>query len=88
MNTEIFTVYDSAARRYLEPFCAETIETAIRMFRALVEKEGHSFNRWPQDYTLFHIGKFDSENGVLIALDTPHSLGVAITFVPRQLEAV
>jgi len=77
----LFTVYDSAARRYLDPFCAETIEVAIRMFRALVNKPEHMFARFPEDYTLFHVGSFDPESGLLVPLVAPHSLGVAITFV-------
>lgn len=83
MNEEIFTVYDSAARRYLQPFVAETVEVAIRMFRALVSKPEHQFARFPEDYTLFHIGSFDAETGTVKALGTPHSLGVAVTFLPR-----
>lgn len=88
MNVELFTVYDSAARRYLEPFGAETIEVALRMFRQLVNREGHGFAKFPEDYTLFHVGRFDAETGLLIPLATPHSLGVAVTFLHRpQLEA-
>jgi len=79
-----FTVYDSAARRYLEPFFAETVEVACRMFRSLVNKEGHQFNRFPEDYTLFHIGEYDAELGELTAM-TPHSLGVALTYVARPV---
>lgn len=87
MNMQIFTVYDSAARRYLEPFCAEAVDVAIRMFRTLVNKDGHQFARYPEDYVLFHIGAFDGETGLLEAFVAPHSLGVALTFVTHTLEA-
>lgn len=91
MKTEVFTVYDSAARLYLEPFFAETVEVALRMFRVLVNKEGHSFNRWPQDYVLFHVGSYNAEVGELFPM-TPHSIAVGITCVeskvsPLALEA-
>lgn len=76
----VFTVFDSAARRFLEPFCADTPEVACRMFRTLVNREGHQFNRFPEDYTLFQIGEFDGELGTLKSLSAPHPLGVAITF--------
>jgi len=79
---KVFTVYDSAARKYLEPFFAETVEVACRMFRALVNKDGHQFNRFPEDYTLFHIGSYNDDEGQLSAI-TPHSLGVALTYVSR-----
>lgn len=84
MRQQVFTVYDSAAMAYLEPFFAPTIEFAIRSFREIVNKEGHQFNRFPEDYTLFHIGEFDEMKGELVPCD-PRSLGVAITFVQKPL---
>lgn len=84
METNVFTVYDSAAGLYLEPFHAPSIEFAVRGFREAVNKPDHQFNKFPEDYTLFHIGTFDPQSGVLNPL-TPRSLGVAITFI-RRLE--
>lgn len=78
---EAFCVYDSAAELYLEPFFAPTIEVAIRGFREAVMKEGHQFNKFPADYTLFHIGSFSGSTG-MFTVGTPHSLGVALTFLP------
>lgn len=83
MNEEMFTVYDSAARKFLQPFFADTVEVAIRMFRTLVGKPEHQFARYPEDYTLFHIGSFDADSGLVVSFDTPHSLGVALSFVAR-----
>lgn len=85
MNAEVFTVYDSAARRYLEPFFAPTVEVALRMFRTLANKEGHLFAEYPADYVLFHIGSFDGESGMVSSLVAPHSLGVAIMFTDGRV---
>lgn len=79
MHTNLFTVYDSAAARYLDPFVAPTIEYAIREFRKIVNQEGHQMNMYPEDYTLFHIGEFNPEDALLTILG-PTSLGVGITF--------
>ncbi len=79
MEKHLFTVYDSAAGLYLDPFVAPSIEFAIREFRNIVNKEGHQFNLYPEDYTLFHIGKFHPEGGKITPLYLT-SLGVAITF--------
>lgn len=80
MTELAFTVYDSAAKAFLEPFFAPTIESAMRSFREVVNREGHQFNRFPEDYTLFHCGEFSQETGRFTAI-TPHSLGVALTFL-------
>lgn len=83
MEIQMFTVYDSAAGAYLEPFFAPTLEFAMRGFREAVNKPGHQFARFPEDYTLFHVGSFDPQSGVVDPM-VPHSLGVAVTFVDRQ----
>lgn len=89
MKEEVFSVYDSAARRYLQPFFAETVEVACRMMRALVNKPEHQFNRFPEDYVLFHLGTWDGETGTLSPLSAPASCGVAVTFIDRpRLEGV
>lgn len=88
MTTNLFTVYDSAASAYLEPFYAPTIEYAIRQFRQTVNKAGHQFSQFPEDYTLFHIGEFDMSTGIIKPNDGPVNIGVGITFVQQspQLE--
>lgn len=85
MEKFAFTVFDSAAGMYLEPFFAPSIEFAIRGFREAVNTKDHQFNRFPEDFTLYHVGSFDQENGYFNAQD-PRSLGVAITFVKKELE--
>lgn len=83
-----FTIFDSAAGRYLDPFFCPSIEFAIREFRTAVNTEGHQFAKYPSDYTLFSIGIYDGETGLFRSKE-PTSLGVAITFVdvsPLRLE--
>ncbi len=80
----LFTVHDSAAGAFLDPFVAPSMEFAIREFRTIVNKEGHQFNLYPSDYTLFHIGTFDLETGQLSGSD-PISLGVVVTLIEKQL---
>lgn len=87
MRLQAFSVFDSAANLFLEPFWAPTIEVAIRGFREAVTREGHQFQKFPEDYTLFHLGEFDQERGELVPA-TPRSLGVAITFLQKRPEVM
>lgn len=82
MEVHLFSVWDSAAARYLDPFCAPTIEFALRGFREAVNTEGHQFNKFPEDYTLFHVGEFDPVSGEVSRTGFT-SLGVAITMINR-----
>ena len=79
MRCEIFAVYDTAAKRYLDPFPSRTVETAIREFRRAVNTEGSGFNQFPADYVLFHIGTFDQLVGAVESF-APRQLGVALEF--------
>lgn len=79
----IFSVWDSAAALFLEPFVAPTVEFALREFKRVVNSEGHQMNQYPSDYTLFYVGKFDQSTGKLEALE-PTSLGVAVTLIDQS----
>lgn len=89
MNNLVFSVYDSAAGLFLQPFVAQTIEVAIREFRAACNTPQHQFAKYPEDYTLFHVGEFNAETGLLTPLTAPHTLGVAISYIdaPSPLQA-
>ena len=64
----------------MDPFVAPSVEVAIREFRRVVNQPDHNFNSYPEDYTLFHIGRFDVSSGKLLPQE-PVSLGVAVTFL-------
>lgn len=83
MTRMLFTVFDSAARAYLQPFFSSTVEEAIRSFREAVNTEGHQFNKFPEDYALYCVGEFDQATGVLKGYNELQSLGVAITYMAR-----
>lgn len=59
----VFSVYDSKAEGFLAPFYAANNGVAQRIFTNAVRSEGHDFFKFPEDYTLFRIGEFDSFNG-------------------------
>jgi hypothetical protein len=79
-----FAIYDSAVGSYNKPFFAPSIEAALRDFRLAVQDPKTGLQRSPGDYTLFHIGEYNAENGKMTSLQTPHSLGVAIEFLGQD----
>ena len=81
MKTQYFAAFDSATQLFLPPFPAQTIEEAIRGFRSVVNRPDHQFNQFPEDYTLFHLGEFDTATGAFTSLSTPHNLGLAVSFL-------
>lgn len=82
MNIELFAIFDSAAERYIEPFCGSTIGVALRGFQEACEKEGHQFNKFPEDYALYHVGSFDADLGVLTPIPA-HKIAQASSYINR-----
>lgn len=80
MNVEIFSVYDLAAKRYMDPFCAPTMEFAIRGFREACETPDHQFRKFHEDYVLYRVGEFDAELGLLTG-QTATKIAMASSFV-------
>lgn len=79
MKLKVFTVYDSKAEAYLQPFFSVSTGAAVRMFSDAITDSNHQFHKHAADYTLFHIGEYDDTNGLLKAV-TPVSLGNALEY--------
>lgn len=77
MTQKIYTVFDSKAMIYLMPTFYMTKGHAVRAFTDMVNTDGHQFNKYPADFTLFYMGEFDMSTGKIKLEDTLHSLGLA-----------
>lgn len=84
MILQIFSVYDSKVEAYIAPFYGLTIGSALRDFEVQCNDAASNFNRHPEDYTIFHLGSFEMSTGKFEILPTPHSLGLAITFIHQE----
>lgn len=80
MKLLAFTVYDSKAEAYLRPFFAGNRGQAMRSFGDACNDASHEFNKHAEDYTLFYIGAFNEESGMLEP-DQMSTLGNALTFI-------
>ncbi len=76
----VYTVLDAAAERYLTPFFSGTVEEAIRSFREACSSEGHQFAKFPEDYSLWKVGEWEAETGVLTPV-AGQKLAMATSFV-------
>lgn len=85
---KIFTVYDSKAEAYLQPFFAETTGIATRDFEAAANDETHQFAKHAGDYTLFELGTFAEDTGQFTNLTTPINLGLALTYMNSMTNQV
>lgn len=77
---QIYSVYDSKAQGFLQPFFALADGVAIRMFQQACNDQEHNFSIWAEDYTLFQIGRWDEKTGTMHAAEMNINLGTANTF--------
>ncbi len=80
MNMDLFSVFDSVAQRYLKPFFAENVASAIRAFGDVAVDPEHMFGQHPEDYALYHVGSWEGESGTLITME-PHKIASANSFI-------
>lgn len=81
MRLQVFTVYDSKAEAYGQPTYAQAVGAAVRAFSSAANQEGHDFQKFAGDFTLFHVGSFDQETGRFTLNDAPVNLGTALQFL-------
>lgn len=81
MILKVYTVYDSKAEAYLQPFFSQSKGVAIRSFQEAVRDEKSNISKYPEDFTLFELGEYDDSNSKFNLHNTPQSLGVAVEFL-------
>jgi len=77
----LFSIYDEKAHAYMPPWCLPTVDLAIREFVDLVNDPESKIFRHQSDYTLFCVGEFDNQSGVLSSEDGCRSLGNGVEFI-------
>lgn len=75
----MYSVYDSKAGAWIQPFFAPNNAVALRAFHTAACDPTHDFHIHGADYTLFHVGDWDQHQGRLIPLDSNVNLGNALT---------
>lgn len=59
----LLAVRDRQLDGFMRPFTAESVGQAIRSFRDLANEPGSDINKHPEDYELYQIGTFDTQDG-------------------------
>ncbi|QXP07990.1 MAG: nonstructural protein [Arizlama microvirus] len=80
MKMSMFTVYDSKAEIYLQPFFLQSRGEALRSWDDVVNDAKSQFNKHPTDFTLFEIGTYDTNKATFDVYQAKISLGSANEF--------
>lgn len=67
----LYSVFDDKSATFTDPFVAITKGVAARWFLDSCEDERIPMSKHPEDYTLFDLGEWDEEKGVVHAWPSP-----------------
>lgn len=65
MHLRMFSVHDKAVNAFMSPFFAPTDAAAVRMLKDALNDPSSGFARHSGDYTLYCVGVFDDQSGVV-----------------------
>lgn len=63
MKMYMYSLFDTKASVYLPPFCVRAPGEATRMIADLVNDPQSNIGKHPEDYSLWHVGFWDDEDG-------------------------
>lgn len=81
MLLNAYTIYDVKARSYSPPFFANAHGQAVRDLSDAANDPSSNLGRHPGDFTLFCIGRFDTERGLLIPHDNREHISDVLPLV-------
>lgn len=62
-----YTIFDAKGAFYLTPFFSHNESMAMREMASLLMDDSHPITQHAGDYTLYYLGDFDEDTGVLVA---------------------
>lgn len=84
MILQIYSVRDSAANAFLQPFFAPGTGLALRYFQDAVNDSNHQFHKHTSDYSLWLLGSFDDSNGSVVPSE-PQKIATAWEMVLKDV---
>jgi len=84
MKLHVFSIFDSKAEIFNTPIFLPAIGQARRTFGDQVNDKESPFNKHPEDYTLFLIGEYETDNGKITPAETPTSYGLASEYITQE----
>lgn len=65
MQTNVYSVYDVTSETFGAPFLLLTDGLAMRSFYEAAMNPKTEINKYPDEYVLYNIGKYDDDTGLM-----------------------
>jgi len=84
MNVNIYSIHDKAANCYSAPFFMATDAMAERAFTQAVNSTENQYGKAPEDYTLFCVGTWDDDKGLLTPAEINGKIGNGLQYLSPE----
>jgi hypothetical protein len=81
MPNRFYAVRDSKVGAYSAPQVMRSDGEALRAFADAVNDKQSPMGKYPEDYSMWRIGDYDEETGIISALSVPECIGNGVSFV-------
>lgn len=82
MRHKLYAVYDDAVKEFGTPLTVNHEAIAIRIFQDIINNTANDPNNMmaahPTDFSLWYLGDYNSEDGVLVQDGIPHKVVLGI----------
>lgn len=82
---KMYSIYDSKAKYYMNPFIQRNHAEALRSLTQAVKDPQTTIAKHPADFVLMYLGDFNDENGQIDPSPERQSLAVAIELLDAQI---
>ena len=81
----VYSIYDAKQTVYIQPFFARNDASAIRILeQTLLSMPDCLLTQYPEDFTVFRIGDWDANTGVITKADAFVSLGTCLQLISQM----
>lgn len=84
MIHQILVIFDSKVQAFATPFFVRSQAEGIRSLVANLSDPESLLHKFPEDYSLYSLGTFDDETGIL-EQKLPVNLGLVSVFKPKEV---
>lgn len=84
MKSKVCSIYDSGVMAYSPLLHFRAKGEATRWWTQQVNDATSPFNKTPGDYTLFEVGEFDDQSGIMVNHKVHESLGLATEYLRKE----
>lgn len=85
MELTYYSIYDSKALCFSQPFLSINNDVAERSFYDLANDNISQISKFPEDFSLFILGTFNDSTGLIVSSLSPINLGLASNYKIKKV---